>query len=49
MQAFTAAIDNLEKAIQDAGYENFYNGAFVLIGGGDRDVGTVIVLSLIHI
>ena len=48
MQAFTAAIDNLEKAIQDAGYENFYNGAFVLIGGGDRDVGTVIVRSIVR-
>ena len=48
MDAFTAAIDNLEKAIQDAGYENFYNGAFVLIGGGDRDVGTVIVRSIVR-
>ena len=48
MQAFTAAIDNLEEAIQDAGYENFYNGAFVLIGGGDRDVGTVIVRSIVR-
>jgi hypothetical protein len=48
MQAFTTAIDNLEKAIQDAGYENFYNGAFVLIGGGDRDVGTVIVRSIVR-
>ena len=49
MQAFTAAIDNLEEAIQDAGYENFYNGAFVLIGGGDRDVGTVIVRSIVPV
>ena len=48
MQAFTAAIDNLETAIQGAGYEKFYDGAFVLIGGGDRDVGTVIVRSIVR-
>ena len=48
MQNFTAAIDSLEKAIQDAGHPNFYNGAFVLIGGGDRDVGTVIVRSIVR-
>ena len=39
---------SLEKAIQDAGHPNFYNGAFVLIGGGDRDVGTVIVRSIVR-
>ena len=48
MSAFLEAVNDLEKAIIKAGHPNFYNGAFVLIGGGERDVGTVILRSIVR-
>ncbi|MCH2263695.1 MAG: hypothetical protein MK371_02140 [SAR86 cluster bacterium] len=44
--AFTEVLTRLEKAIQDAGHKNFFNGIFTPIGGGVHETGTYMVRSI---
>ena len=46
LPAFIEALAKLEKAIQDAGHKNFFNGMFVPIGGGTHETGTYMIRSI---
>ena len=46
LQAFTEGLNKLESSIKSAGHHNFYNGAFVQIGGGTHEVETLMVRSI---
>ena len=46
LQDFIMAITALEKAIIDAGHEEFYNGVYIPIGGGSHEAQTVMVRSI---
>ena len=43
---FVAGMSALEKAIQDGGHEDFFNGVFVPIGGGSHEATTLMVRSV---
>ena len=44
--AFVAGMSALEKAIQDGGHEDFFNGVFVPIGGGSHEATTLMIRSV---
>jgi len=44
--SFVEAISKLEKAIQAAGHEDFFNGVFAPIGGGSHEAQTLMVRSI---
>ena len=46
LQAFNEGLNKLEASIQAAGYPNFFNGAFVQIGGGTHEIETLMVRSI---
>jgi hypothetical protein len=46
LQAFSESLNKLESSIKSAGHHNFYNGAFVQIGGGTHEVETLMVRSI---
>ena len=46
LQAFSEGLNKLESSIKSAGHHNFYNGAFVQIGGGTHEVETLMVRSI---
>lgn len=46
LPAFIEVLSKLEKAVQDAGHENFFNGMFSSIGGGTHEAGTYMVRSI---
>ena len=46
LQAFNAGLNKLEASIQAAGHPNFFNGAFVQIGGGTHEIETLMVRSI---
>ena len=46
LQAFSEGLNKLETSIKSAGHHNFYNGAFVQIGGGTHEVETLMVRSI---
>lgn len=46
MQAFNEGLNKLEASIQAAGHPNFFNGAFVQIGGGTHEIETLMVRSI---
>ena len=46
LQAFNEGLNKLEASIQAAGHPNFFNGAFVQIGGGTHEIETLMVRSI---
>ena len=46
LQAFSEGLNKLESSIKSAGHHNFYNGAFVQIGGGTHEIETLMVRSI---
>src|SRR6056300_721842 len=46
LQAFNEGLNKLEASIQEAGHPNFFNGAFVQIGGGTHEIETLMVRSI---
>ena len=46
MLAFNEGLNKLEASIQAAGHPNFFNGAFVQIGGGTHEIETLMVRSI---
>ena len=46
MPSFLEGLEKLESAIKADGNHNFYNGAFVAIGGGVHEVETLMVRSI---
>ena len=46
MQAFNEGLNKLEASIQASGHPNFFNGAFVQIGGGTHEIETLMVRSI---
>lgn len=46
LQAFNEGLNKLEASIQASGHPNFFNGAFVQIGGGTHEIETLMVRSI---
>ena len=46
LQAFSEGLNKLESSIKSACHHNFYNGAFVQIGGGTHEIETLMVRSI---
>jgi len=46
LQDFVDSISGLEKAINDAGHKEFFNGVFIPLGGGTHEATTVMVRSI---
>jgi len=46
LPAFVEVLTRLEKAIQNAGHKNFFNGIFVPIGGGVHEAETYMIRSI---
>ena len=46
LQAFNEGLEKLEASIRAAGHPNFFNGAFVPIGGGSHEIETLTIRSV---